>query len=99
MTRRRVYKVGNKFYFRVTGGRRIEQGTITKVTDKFCFLSDGSGRTCKKAKKNLFYSRDDVKLNIIDVVNEHLIQNMSITLMDLNMLVEEMMDKYPEKFI
>jgi len=68
LIKRRIYKVGSPAFFNswYDDGRdqEIIGGEITKVSTKFCTINV-NGKEMRKAKHNIYFSEDDLKLKIL----------------------------------
>lgn len=95
--------MGKTFYYHDDGSYhiagKIRKGKVVKTTKKFCTMMDDYGVTKRKSKHLLFKSEDEVKLIIVKKVNSFIFEQFGTDIYELVKLSEEMIDKYPEKFV
>jgi len=92
------YEIGKTFYFHSDDGSFIS-GEVTRTTNLFCYLKCNNGNEKLKAKRLLYETADEVKLKILQHANDCVIENYKMNLIELGSLFQEMIKKYPEKFI
>lgn len=92
------YEIGKTYYFHSDDGSFIS-GEVTRTTNLFCYLKCENGNEKRKSKRLLYESVNEVKLLVLQRANDCVIENYKMNIMELGSLFQEMIKKYPEKFI
>lgn len=98
---RRKYEVGKTAWFVHWKNDRpsdIKSGVITKVTNKFCNIDIG-GTIFRKAKENIYFDKEDLYFKFLKETDKYVVEKFGITINQLCDIRNELLEKYPEKFI
>ncbi len=93
------FKIGEKYYYQVEFTGKFNSAELLKTTAKFCILITDSGDTIRKGKQSLYENEDAAKLAIIKKIDKTVKEQFSMNILELSKIFQEMLSKYPEKFI
>ena len=101
--KRTSFELGMTVYFNQWNedpekSQQVLVGEIIKITEKFCTI-DVNGKNMRKAKKNVYFSEDELKLKILRDANDTLLQKFGFGVLKLVDFYDTMSEKYPEKFV
>ena len=94
-----TFTIGEKYYYQVEYTGKFNSAELLRITAKFCILLTDSGDTIRKGKQNLYATEDSAKLSIIKKIDKTVQEQFSLSIMELSKIFQEMITKYPEKFV